>query len=163
MHKALLLFIIIAIICIASFSIQTVLKINSSHFINFTEIEYIRYTLIKDQNDVIKHKQSEILIIHNNKTVNYYVIDQDNITEKESKIEDNKLQKLISLIENTGFLSLAYDYQQLNTSDSKFKNVLKVTLDNKKHKITWTTNYDMPPIINAVEIELNSIISQLIK
>ena len=164
MHKVILFIVIITIICVTSLIIQNVLELTTTpNLVDRIKIEFIKYTL-NDQNNDIIHMQFEILRIVNN-TIHYSISTQDTILEKQSSINDDELYKLISLITDTGFLSLSEDFQQSDIIQNDGKNVLKITLDEKKHKIVWSTNHDvdLPPIITMIEVELNTIISQLIK
>lgn len=168
MHKLLLLIIIVVITCVASVILQFSSKsllISSNSSSDYIAIEYIKHELIYDQSSVIS-SQSEILTIDNDSSVHYKNVIENNILDKESKLHQGELQKLISIIKNTGFLSMARDYLQSNIGHANFtKHILNISLNSKQYKISWNTNDEItsPPIIHAVELELNDIINQLIK
>ncbi len=169
MHKMLLFFVIIVIICTVSFILQISLEslFTPSHSTDSINLEYIKYELMHNQNNTITSMQSEILIIEENGIMHYKMVSHNNILEKESELPHDELQKLISIIKDTGFLSLAQDYLYSNNpvNNNFNKHMLNISFNSKQHKISWNTNDAIisPPIINAVELELSRIISQLIK
>ena len=168
MHKLLFLIIIILMICVVSFALQlssksSLISILSSD--DYIDIEYIKHKLIYNQS-VIIYSQSEILTIDNNRSIHYKTIIDNNILDKEYKLHQDKLRKLISIIKDTGFLSMDRDYLQSSIDNQNFtKHILNISLNSKQYKVSWNTSDQIlsPPIIHAVELELNSIIDQLIK
>jgi len=134
------------------------------------ELEYTKHQLQKISfgvTDQIQSQKTEILVIKNDGTVRYSVIEKGYPKpDKRSTIEEEKVRKLTALIKETGFMSIPSESFQIGEDISEYKkSSLKVTLNEQTRQIHWpeqnATAQFIPPIITAVELELDQIISDL--
>jgi len=114
-------------------------------------------------------KSTEILIIKNDGTAQYNKITEDgNESQIMSSISDEKVQKLKSLIKETGFMSIPKEsFPILDDVTDYTKSTIKITLNGQKSQIFWpeqdATDRLIPPIITMLESELDEIIKQIIE
>ena len=143
--------------------------------INPNDTIYIEYT--KHDLEVVSFgvtektiaKSTEILIIKNDGTAQYNKITEDgNESQIMSSISDEKLRKLMSLIKETGFMSIpkeSFPIQEDVTDYTKY--TIRVTLNGNQAQIFWpeqdATESMIPPIITMIESELDEIIKQIIE
>ena len=113
-------------------------------------------------------KSTEILIIKNDGTAQYNKITEDgNESQIMSSISDEKVQKLKSLIKETGFMSIPKESFPIQEDVTDYtKSTIKITLNGQKSQIFWpeqdATDRLIPPIITMLESELDEIIRQII-
>ena len=114
-------------------------------------------------------KSTEILIIKNDGTAQYNKITEDgNESQIMSSISDEKVQKLKSLIKETGFMSIPKESFPIHEDVTDYtKSTIRVTLNGNQAQIFWpdqdATDNLIPPIITMVESELDEIINQIIE
>lgn len=134
------------------------------------ELEYTKHQLQKISFGVTEETQSqktEILVIKDDGTVRYSVIDKGNPKpDQRSTIDEEKVRKLTALIKETGFMAIPSESFEIGEDISKYtKSSLKVTLNGQTRQIHWpeqnATSQFIPPIITMVELELDQIISDL--
>ena len=133
---------------------------------------------------------SQILIIENDGTIQYTEIrdiavpnaicDVDiwdevecptatiNKSQIKSSISDAQLQKLTAMIKETGFMSIPKESFPIKDDvESYTKFTVKITLNDAKTQIFWpeqdATEKFIPPIVTAVESELDAIINEIIE
>jgi len=134
------------------------------------ELEYTKHQLQKISFGVTEETQSqktEILVIKDDGTVRYSVIDKGNPKpDRRSTIDEEKVRKLTALIKETGFMAIPSESFKIGEDISEYtKSSLKVTLNGQTRQIHWpeqnATSQFIPPIITMVELELDQIISDL--
>ena len=114
-------------------------------------------------------KSTEILIIKNDGTAQYNKITEDgNESQIMSSISYEKVQKLKSLIKETGFMSIPKESFPIHEDVTDYtKSTIRVTLNGNQAQIFWpdqdATDNLIPPIITMVESELDEIINQIIE
>tara|TARA_B100001179_G_scaffold112445_1_gene80204 strand:- start:248 stop:703 length:456 start_codon:yes stop_codon:yes gene_type:complete len=114
-------------------------------------------------------KSTEILIIKNDGTAQYNKITEDgNESQIMSSISDEKVQKLKSLIKETGFMSIPKESFPIHEDVTDYmKSTIRVTLNGNQAQIFWpdqdATDNLIAPIITMVESELDEIINQIIE
>ena len=114
-------------------------------------------------------KSTEILIIKNDGTAQYNKITDDgNESQIMSSISDEKVQKLKSLIKETGFMSIPKESFPIHEDVTDYiKSTIRVTLNGNQAQIFWpdqdATDNLIAPIITMIESELNEIINQIIE
>ena len=112
---------------------------------------------------------TQVLIIEDDGTIQYTEIkDGVNQSQIQSSISDEQLQKLTAMIKETGFMSIPKEsFPIKNDIESYTKFTVKITLNDEKIQIFWpeqnATEKFIPPIITAVESELEGIISKIIE
>ena len=136
------------------------------------EIEYTKHDLTTISFGVTEKtaaETTEILIIKNDGTAQYNKITEDGgQSQIMSSISDEKLRKLMSLIKETGFMSIpkeSFPIQEDVTDYTKY--TIRVTLNGNQAQIFWpdqaATESLIPPIITMIESELDEIIKQIIE
>ena len=112
---------------------------------------------------------TQVLIIEDDGTIQYTEIkDGVNQSQIQSSISDEQLQKLTAMIKETGFMSIPKESFPIKDDiESYTKFTVKITLNDEKIQIFWpeqdATEKFIPPIITAVESELEGIISKIIE
>ncbi len=134
------------------------------------ELEYAKHQLQKISfgvTDETKSQKTEILVIKNDGTVRYTVIEKGNPKpDLRSTIDKEKVRKLTALIKETGFMAIPSESFPVGDDISEYKkSSLKVTLNGQTKQIHWpeqnATSLFIPPIITMVELELDQIISDI--
>ncbi|MGQ0377161.1 MAG: hypothetical protein ACT4OW_06635 [Nitrososphaerota archaeon] len=134
------------------------------------ELEYAKHQLQKISFGVTeetKSQKTEILVIKNDGTVRYSVIEKGNPKpDMRSTIPEEKVRKLTALIKETGFMAIPSESFEIGKDISEYKkSSLKVTLNGQTRQIHWpeqnATSQFIPPIITMVELELDQIISSI--
>ena len=112
---------------------------------------------------------TQVLTIDNDGLVQYTEI-KDGVNQSlvKSSISEAQLQKLTALIKETGFMSIPKEsFPVKDDVESYTKFTIKITLNDAKTQIFWpeqdATEKFIPPIITAVESELEGIISKIIE
>ena len=112
---------------------------------------------------------TQVLIIENDGSVQYTEV-KDGVNQSlvKSSISDAQLQKLTAMIKETGFMSIPKESFPINDDvESYTKFTVKITLNDARTQIFWpdqdATEKFIPPIITAVESELEGIISKIIE
>ena len=114
-------------------------------------------------------ESTEILVIKNDGTAQYNKITEDGgQSQIMSSISDEKLQKLMALIKETGFMSIPKESFPIQEDVTDYtKSTIKITLNGQKSQIFWpdqdATDRLIPPIITMLESELDEIIKQIIE
>ena len=114
-------------------------------------------------------KSTEILIIKNDGTTQYNKITEDgNESQIASSISDEKVRKLMSLIKETGFMSIPKESFPIHEDITDYtKSTIRVTLNGNQAQIFWpdqaATESLIPPIITMIESELDEIIKLIIE
>ena len=114
-------------------------------------------------------KSTEILIIKNDGTTQYNKITEDgNESQIASSISDEKVRKLMSLIKETGFMSIPKESFPIHEDITDYtKSTIRVTLNGNQAQIFWpdqaATERLIPPIITMIESELDEIIKLIIE
>ena len=112
---------------------------------------------------------TQVLIIENDGSVQYTEVkDGANQSQIKSSISDEQLQKLSAMIKETGFMSIPKESFPIKDDvESYTKFMVKITLNDAKTQIFWpdqdATEKFIPPIMTAVESELEGIISKIIE
>ena len=112
---------------------------------------------------------TQVLIIENDGSVQYTEVkDGANQSQIKSSISDEQLQKLSAMIKETGFMSIPKESFPIKDDvESYTKFMVKITLNDEKIQIFWpdqdATEKFIPPIMTAVESELEGIISKIIE
>ena len=112
---------------------------------------------------------TQVLIIENDGTVQFTEIKEDsNQSQFTSSITDAQLQKLTAMIKETGFMSIPKESFPIKDDvESYTKFTVKITLNDARTQIFWpeqdATEKFIPPIVTAVESELEGIISKIIE
>jgi len=112
---------------------------------------------------------TQVLIIENNGAVQYTEV-KDGVNQSllKSSISDAQLQKLTAMIKETGFMSIPKESFPIKDGvESYTKFTVKITLNDAKTQIFWpeqdATEKFIPPIVTAVESELDAIINEIIE
>ena len=112
---------------------------------------------------------TQVLIIDNDGNVQYTEV-KDGVNQSlvKSSISDAQLQKLTAMIKETGFMSIPKESFPIKDDvESYTKFTVKITLNDARTQIFWpdqdATEKFIPPIITAVEDELEGIINQIIE
>jgi len=112
---------------------------------------------------------TQVLIIENDGTVQYTEV-KDGVNQSllKSSISDAQLQKLTAMIKETGFMSIPKESFPIKDDvESYTKFTVKITLNDAKTQIFWpeqdATEKFIPPIVTAVESELDAIINEIIE
>ena len=112
---------------------------------------------------------TQVLIIENNGAVQYTEV-KDGVNQSllKSSISDAQLQKLTAMIKETGFMSIPKESFPIKDGvESYTKFTVKITLNDAKIQIFWpeqvATEKFIPPIVTAVESELDAIINEIIE
>jgi len=110
---------------------------------------------------------TQVLIIDNNGDVQYTEV-KDGVNQSlvKSSISNEQLQKLTAMIKETGFMSTPKESFPIKEDvESYTKFTVKITLNDAKTQIFWpeqdATEKFIPPIVTAVESELEDIINQI--
>ena len=112
---------------------------------------------------------TQVLIIENDGTVQFTEIKEgSNQSQFTSSISNEQLQKLTAMIKETGFMSIPKESFPIKDDvESYTKFTVKITLNDARTQIFWpeqdATEKFIPPIITAVESELEGIISKIIE
>ena len=112
---------------------------------------------------------TQVLTIDNDGAVQYTEVnDGVNQSLVKSSIGDAQLQKLTAMIKETGFMSIPKESFPIKEDvESYTKFTVKITLNDARTQIFWpdqdATEKFIPPIITAVESELEGIISKIIE
>ena len=112
---------------------------------------------------------TQVLIIENDGTVQFTEIKEgSNQSQFTSSISNEQLQKLTAMIKETGFMSIPKESFPIKDDvESYTKFTVKITLNDAKTQIFWpeqhATEKFIPPIVTAVESELEGIISKIIE
>jgi len=112
---------------------------------------------------------TQVLTIDNDGAVQYTEVnDGVNQSLVKSSIGYAQLQKLTAMIKETGFMSIPKESFPINDDvESYTKFTVKITLNDARTQIFWpeqdATEKFIPPIITAVESELEGIISKIIE
>ena len=112
---------------------------------------------------------TQVLTIDNDGAVQYTEVnDGVNQSLVKSSIGDAQLQKLTAMIKETGFMSIPKESFPIKDDvESYTKFTVKITLNDARTQIFWpeqdATEKFIPPIITAVEFELEGIISKIIE
>jgi hypothetical protein len=134
------------------------------------ELEYAKHQLQKISfgvTDETRSQKTEILVIKNDGTVRYTVIEKGNPKpDLRSTIDEEKIRKLTALIKETGFMAIPSESFPVGDDILEYKkSSLKVTLNGQTKQIHWpeqnATNLFIPPIITMVELEIDQIISDI--
>lgn len=113
--------------------------------------------------------KTELLAIQNDGTVRYSVtINGYPEPDIKSTLEKSKLKKLTALIKETGFMQIPKDSFPTRSDVNEFEKFgVKVTLNGREKSIQWSeqnaTDEFIPPLIDAVRLELDGIISEIIE
>ena len=109
---------------------------------------------------------TQVLIIDNDGNVQYTEV-KDGVNQSlvKSSISNEQLQKLTAMIKETGFMSIPKESFPIKEDvESYTKFTVKITLNDAKTQIFWpeqdATEKFIPPIVTAVESELEDIINQ---
>ena len=112
---------------------------------------------------------TQVLIIDNDGSVQYTEV-KDGVNQSlvKSSISNEQLQKLTAMIKETGFMSIPKESFPIKDDvESYTKFTVKITLNDARTQIFWpeqdATEKFIPPIITAVESELEGIISKIIE
>ena len=112
---------------------------------------------------------TEILTVKDNGEIKYSVIDEGYPKpDVKSSIPSEKIKKLTALIKETGFMEIPTEsFPVTEGIDEYQKSTIKITLNGQTRQINWVeqnaTAKFVPPIITAIELELDQIITQLIE
>ena len=113
-------------------------------------------------------ERTELLSIQSDADV-IYSVTNDGYPEpdKKSNLDKNQMKKLTALIKETGFMKIPTDSFPIREDVTEFKKFgLKITLNGVTQQIQWpeqnATEKFIPPILFAVETELQAIIDQII-
>ena len=112
---------------------------------------------------------TQVLTIDNDGAVQYTEVnDGVNQSLVKSSIGDAQLQKLTAMIKETGFMSIPKESFPIKDDvESYTKFTVKITLNDARTQIFWpeqdATEKFIPPIITAVESELDAIINKIIE
>ena len=114
-------------------------------------------------------QETQLLTIENDGKV-VYSITKNGYPEPDVKstLEKSKLKKLTALIKETGFMQIPKDsFAIKNDADEFDKYGVKVTLNGKSRDIQWVeqnaTEDFIPPLISQVQLELDSIIAEIME
>ena len=164
--------VIIAILLSVPMLIKNEIPISAGNSFDKIDIEYTKLQLKKIDYGVTERvgaQKTEILKIKNDGELIYSVTDEGYIQpDIRSKLDEQSLTKIKSLIKETGFISIPSESFQIlsNVTDYQKSNV-KITLNGKENQIYWpeqsATSEFIPPIITMVEVELDQIISKIIE
>ena len=108
---------------------------------------------------------TQVLTIENDGTVQYTEIkDGVNQSQIKSSLSDEQLKKLTAMIKETGFMSIPKESFPIKDDIEIYtKFTVKITLNDAKTQIFWpeqdATEKFIPPIVTAVESELEGIIN----
>ena len=112
---------------------------------------------------------TQLLTIENDGTIQHTEI-KDGVNQSllKSSISDEQLQKLTALIKETGFMSIPKESFPIKDDiESYTKFTIKITLNDAKIQVFWpeqdATEKFIPPIVTAIESELEGIINQVIE
>ena len=112
---------------------------------------------------------TQLLTIENDGTIQHTEI-KDGVNQSllKSSISDEQLQKLTALIKETGFMSIPKESFPIKDDiESYTKFTIKITLNDAKTQVFWpeqnATEKFIPPIVTAIESELEGIINQVIE
>jgi len=112
---------------------------------------------------------TQVLIIDNDGSVQYTEV-KDGVNQSliKSSISNEQLQKLTAMIKETGFMSIPKESFPIKDDvESYTKFTVKITLNDARTQIFWpeqdATEKFIPPIITAIESELEGIISKIIE
>jgi len=164
--------VIFAILIAIPMLTQTEVPSSAANPYDEIELEYIKHQLKKVSfglTENIESQKTEILIIHNDGSVRYSLI-EDGVPkpDRNFQIDESKVQKLAALIKETGFMFIPSESFPVREDIEEYqKSSLKITFNDKINKIHWpeqnATEKFVPPIITIVELELDTIIDQLIE
>ncbi len=135
-------------------------------------IEYSKQHLKKvifGLTESIGAQKTELLTIQNDGNVRYSVT-INGYPEPDIKytLEKPTIKKLTALIKETGFMQIPKDSFPIRNDVDEFEKFgIKVTLNDRSKNIQWpeqnATDEFIPPLINAVKLELDGIISEIIE
>jgi len=110
---------------------------------------------------------TQVLIIDNDGNVQYTEV-KDGVNQSlvKSSISNEQLRKLTAMIKETGFMSIPKESFPIKEDvESYTKFTVKITLNDARTQIFWpeqdATEKFIPPIVTAVESELEDIINQI--
>ncbi len=135
-------------------------------------IEYSKQHLKKvtfGVTESIGAQKTELLTIQNDGSVRYSVtINGYPQPEIKDVLEKPKIKKLTALIKETGFMQIPKNSFSIKNDAVEFdKFGIKVTLNGRSTNIQWpeqnATDEFIPPLIGAVQSELDGIISEIIE
>jgi len=162
--------VIVALLISVPLLIKNEIPISAANSLDDIEIEYTKHQLKKISYGVTERtgaQKTEILLIKNNGDLKYSVTEQGYLQpDIRSKLNEDKLNKIKSLIKETGFMAIPSESFSIleNVTDYQKSNV-KVTLNGHVNQIHWpeqnATSGFIPPIITMVESELDQIISEI--
>ena len=163
---------IVALLIVLPMINQDEIPITASNPNDKIELEYAKHQLKKVSFGVVERatsQQTEILLIENDGSVSYDKI-VGSVPELtiNSEIDSKKLKKLIALIKETGFITIPSDSFPIREDVDEYQKLsLKITLNGQTNQIFWpeqnATDKFVPPIMTLVEIELDTIIDDLIE
>ena len=113
-------------------------------------------------------ERAELLSIQSDGDVTYSVtVDGYPERDKKFKLDKTELKKLTALIKETGFMEIPSDFFPIKDDVIEFEKFgIKVTLNSQTRHIQWTdqnaTDKFVPPIVLALESEMESIIDKII-
>lgn len=134
-------------------------------------IEYSKQQMLKVSFGVTERigaERTELLSIESDGDLRYSVTESGYPQpDKRSKIDEDQLRKLTALIKETGFMEIPIESFPIKEDITEFNKFgIKVTLNGKTRHIQWpdqdATDKFIPPIISAIQNELEGIINQTI-
>ena len=161
--------VIVALLISVPLLTKNEIPMSAANSVDKIEIEYTKHQLKKVSYGITERvgaQKTEILLIKNDGDIKYSVTEKGYIQpDVRSKLDTKKLDKLKSLIKETGFISIPSESFSIleNVTDYQKSNV-KITLNGRVNQIHWpeqnATSDFIPPIITMVQSELDQIISE---
>ncbi len=162
--------VIVALLISVPLITKNEIPISAANSFDIIEIEYTKHQLKKISFGVTERvgaQKTEILYIKNDGDLKYSVTELGYLRpDIKSKLDEKKLDKIIALIKETGFIAIPSESFLIleNVTDYQKSNV-KITLNGRTNQIHWpeqnATAQFIPPIIAMVESELDQIISEI--
>ena len=146
-----------------------VIAVNSDDVIEFEYTKHQLQTVSFGVTERLGAVQTEILTIDNDGKVRYQLI-QDGAPQpdKKSTIKLENVTRITALVKETGFMKIPSESFPIRDGITEYqKSTLKITLNGEITQIHWpeqnVTEKFVPPIITAVERELDAVIKQIIE
>ncbi|HJJ21532.1 MAG: hypothetical protein MT332_03245 [Candidatus Nitrosopumilus limneticus] len=162
--------VIVAILLAVPLVTKNEIPMSAANSFDTIEIEYTKHQLKKISNGIAERtgsQKTEILLIENDGKIKY-TLTEKGYTQPDikSKIDQKKLDKIKSLIKETGFITIDPEsFTVLENATDYQKSSVKITLNGRVNQIYWpessATSDFIPPLITLVESELDKIMSEI--
>ncbi|RNJ75049.1 MAG: hypothetical protein EB829_03815 [Nitrosopumilus sp. H8] len=164
--------VIVALLISTPLLLRTEIPTTAANPLDFIEIEYTKHQLKTISYGVTERtgaQKTEILYIKNDGDTKYSVTEESYLRPDVRYVLDAPtLNRIKALIKETGFIAIPSESFPVMQNITEYqKSNVKVTLNGQVNQIHWpeqnATARFIPPIITAVELALDNIISDISK